>query len=300
MMSDRTADRADLRGASLAPPRLGHANPLADTSLTFPLRVFLISDRRGWSDRATEVSARLGAVPERRHWATANRIRRPSDSMMLDVSPPFAPRRLRLATWARWGWQPICLVSVAAAPGAARLKQMLDGIGYRSLLVTSSTDAYWQRLDTMLQQILHQRAVLVAQAARALQCSDPSVVDALSCAWQLLPQHRSVEHWSVELGLARRQQLEVFFAEHGLPHPKKVLEWLQLLQVVDFAERSLSLPKRDTLAFRFNYPNGDYLGRRAKLLSGESFRRLVAGGVKQVLSHMRSDCSQSRGHRQPH
>ncbi len=258
------------------------------------LRVLVVSDRDRWSDRAAQIAADLDAVAERQRWATAGRATRPPASMVVDVQPPFSPRKTSLTKWARWGWQPVCLVSLATEPGAARFADLLYAVGYRSVLLDSARGSYWRRLASTMQEILQRRAVLVALVAKALRSGEPCVVEALSVAWHLLPRRRTVEDWAAALGMARRQQLEVSFAKRGLPFPKKVLEWLQLLQVVDFARRSAESPTRDALAYRFNYPSGDYLGRRAKYLTGESFGRLVAEDIEQVLARMSLHCDMSR------
>ncbi len=253
------------------------------TSVISHFTPFVVSDRAAWTDSAVEVCRMLDCLAECWQWSEARALSDPADTLLLDVTGPFAKRRLLLEKWAARAWQPVCLVSLAPEPGAAEFRSWLNSLRYRRVLLTGTRRAYWRELRSSLQAILDSRAKLVPEVAKVLDCYDPAVIEALSVALLLIPERRTVNSWAMELGFRSRQQLEALFADRALPSPKTIFDWLRLVRVVEFAGGSGRQQTRDELARVFRYPSGDYLGKRCKELTGLPLRRLVNGGVEGTL-----------------
>lgn len=212
-------------------------------------------------------------------------------ALVLDVAKPFANKRPQLTAWARTGRQPVSILCIAPERGAADLSAWLRGLGYRHLLYGDRPEEYCDQLEAKLRLITDRRAWIVSEIAKELDCFEPDVLDALSVAITLIPEHTTVEYWTRELGMRRRQRLWELFARYGLPGPKRVLEWLRLARVVDYAATP-SRVSRDDLARTFRYSSGNYLGRRAKQLAGQPLGQVLSGGVTWLLSQM---CARGNG-----
>jgi hypothetical protein len=248
--------------------------------------VVIITDCDSWADRALEGLFGNGTICERLDWGNAASIEEPADAMLLDITPPFGPRSRLLRTWATRAWQPVCLCCLAPTFGAADLAVELDSLGYSIVPPTATRNHDWQEVRSRLNLTVERRVSLVPQVARVLACRDLAVIEVLEAAFRILPTRTTVDAWRRELGLSGRQTLASFLAKRDLPPPKELFEWLRLACVVDFAQRSYEKPTRDLLAEKFRYANGDYLGRRAKELTGEPLGTLLAVGLDRVLAIM--------------
>jgi hypothetical protein len=248
--------------------------------------VAIITDCDSWADRALEGLFGNGTICERLDWKSAASIEEPADGMLLDITPPFGPRSRLLHTWATRAWQPVCLCCLAPTVGAADLAVELDSLGYSIVPPTATRNHDWQEVRSLLNLTVESRVSLVPQVARVLACRDLAVIEVLEAAFRILPTRTTVDAWRRELGLSGRQTLASFLAKRDLPPPKELFEWLRLACVVDLAQRSHEKPTRDLLAEKFRYANGDYLGRRAKELTGEPLGTLLAVGLDGVLAIM--------------
>ncbi len=249
--------------------------------------VSLVSDRSDWTDAAVELCREMEGLAEHWCWSAARGLANPGDALLIDLVNPFPARQPLFGEWASRAWQPISVVSLAPQPGAAGMAAWLGSLGYSRLLQPTARVPYWHELQSNLKTVLQSRARIVPLAAEALSCYDPPVIRALSEALLLIPERRTVNAWAIGLGLERRQQLEALFAARHLPRPKEVLEALRLARAVESALRSSHPPSREELARRFRYPSGDYLGKRAKQLTGLSLGQLFTVGVSGVLSCLR-------------
>jgi len=98
-----------------------------------------------------------------------------------------------------------------------------------------------------------------------------------------LPGGRTVTRWARSAGFRRRQELAALCAELGLPQPKAILDAIRITRAAH-AACSRPVSTRDQLAQRFGFSSGDYLGKRARALTGLSFGRLVHAGAAAVLA----------------
>ena len=251
------------------------------------LAAALVSDRPDWVESARSVCIRAHVIAERESWSSVKTRAERVAAMVLDVSSPFEIRRPQLAEWAHMGRQPLSILCITPDRGAADLSMWLQRLGYRHLVHGDRPDEYRDDLEALLGLITGRRAWIVSEIASVLDCFEPEILEALSVAITLIPEHTTVEYWTRELGLRRRQRLWELFARHELPGPKRVLEWLRLARVVDHAA-TRSRVSRDDLARTFRYSSGNYLGRRAKQLAGQPLGQLVAGGVTWLLAQLSS------------
>jgi hypothetical protein len=246
--------------------------------------VVIVSDRRAWSDSVVEIAVQTNSLTERWTWSETGRLVDPPDVLVVELDRSFEARHRALKEWADRAWQPICVASVTPRPGSSRLTVRLRGLGYRHLLPSRLTRDYWHDLGLRVRTILENRASLVPCLAKALECYDPAIIEVLSVALQMIPAHRTVSGWANEIGFRRRHNLECLFGTHGLPQPKTVLDCLRLACVVEAARRAQSSPTRDELARQFGYSSGDYLGKRAKTLTGRALGELLSTGVDEIFA----------------
>ena len=69
------------------------------------------------------------------------------------------------------------------------------------------------------------------------------------------------------------------FGECRVRNPATVFQWLRLARVIEFAVHRPTRPTRDELARLFGYGSGDYLGKRAKALTGLALGSLLSFGL---------------------
>jgi hypothetical protein len=248
--------------------------------------VALVTDSNPWADRALEELSANGMIYERLDWGKAVSLEEPAEGMVVDVTPPFESRLQFLRTRASRAWQPTCICCLTPEFGVTDVMVELGNLGYSTVLPTSMRNHDWQEVRCQLDLILKKKAWLVPQIAGALDCYDLPVVEVLEAALNILPAHTTVNAWVRELGLPRRQTLESLLAERGLPRPKEILEWLRLARVIEFSHACCARPTRNQLAEEFQYATGDYLGRRAKKLTGRTLGTLLGTGVGGTLEIM--------------
>jgi len=248
--------------------------------------VGLITDRDSWADRALAGLSTNGTIYERVDWGSAVSLEEPAAGMLADITPPFAARLQLLRGWAARAWQPACVCCLVPESGAADVLAELAELGYSTVLPASMRDHDWEEIRRRLDLIRGKKAWLVPQIAGALDCYDLAVIEALEVALDILPAQTTVKAWVRELGLPRRQRLESLLAKRGLPPPKEVLEWLRLARVIESSAAYGVRPTRRQLAEEFRYPDADYLGRRAKKMTGRTLGALLGSGVGGVLEVM--------------
>jgi hypothetical protein len=249
-----------------------------------PGTVSLVSDRPEWIGGAVEVCAAYEVVPRHAPWSLAERLGRRDVAALVDATPPFGEKQTMMGVWARRAWQPICVVSIPPNRGAESIAAHASRLGYR-FVYDSSGDRYWERLSSQLDGVIRDNAWLVPRVAAVLACGDPRIVKALAVAVSLPSSQATVTQWAARLGV-RRQRLNETFSSIGLPQPGEVLSWLRLARVVDHAAQVGGINSRQELARIFSYGNADYLGKRAKAMTGVAFGQLAVRGVDQLLRLM--------------
>ncbi|NIR43842.1 MAG: hypothetical protein GWN51_05560 [Gemmatimonadetes bacterium] len=182
-------------------------------------------------------------------------------------------------------------MSLQPVSGAWETHQHLEALGYRRILHTADHAAYEEELRSTVQQVIDERAWLVPRAARAVGCADPAVVEALSLAVIIVPEVRTVDRWAEKYGLKSARGLEALFRRCRVTNPAAVFQWLRLARVVEYAVHQAKIPTRNELAERFAYGSEDYLGRRAKALTGHSLGRLLALGLEPFFELMETRLS---------
>lgn len=258
-----------------------------------PSTVVVCTDRDDWAVRAVEACLRVDAIPERTVWARVTALADPPAALLLDAQPPLTTKYRMFDAWARDAWQPVCVVSVSPALGVTEFTDKLDALCYRYVLQAAYLDEHWQTLASDLRGRVDACARLVPHIARATSCFELPIVVALWKALGLIPELRSVQRWARQLGMSRREELEGTFAAYRFPPPKTMLEWLRLLRVIDAGQHSERRISRNALARAFRYSSGDYLGRRAKALTGFSLGELLAHGPEWAIRVMCSNLPSS-------
>ncbi len=242
----------------------------------------LITDRAAWADAIEDRCARFDLVIERWSWHARPPTPPPYRVFLLDIarrSPAVSRVVSRLAEFA---WQPLCIVSVAPVPGAVSLVSRLDDMAFDHVLSIRDRPSYWDAVRDDVDAVLRGDGWLLPLAAQALSCHEPAVLRALMRLLEPMPGARTVTRWANTLQL-RRQDLGTLFAVHGLPSPKAVLDLVRLARVT-YASSERPQLSRDELARRFGYSSGDYLGKRAKQLTGCAFGQVVAAGPALPIS----------------
>ncbi len=239
-------------------------------------QAFIVSDDLAWSERTARACAEIGMIPEHLSWSEASTVESPPAVLTPDVDPAQVGELLILERWARRVWCPICIVSLRAMKGASECQSRLQAVGYRNFVYTASDAPDFAEFQSQARRLLEERCWLVPLAARALGCSHPAVVEALSLAVVIAPEAQTVDRWAREMGLRSRRPLEELFAACHVRNPARVFQWLRLARVVDFAAHQPKRPTRDELATRFGFGSGDYLGKRAKAITGRALGPLLS------------------------
>lgn len=245
--------------------------------------VLLVSDRVSWAERAVENWNGLPALGEPIGWADTHDLGTSPAAFALDVSPPLDEKLVSLSNWSGKAWQHLCICWLSASRGAVDVADRLESWGYSVVLPMGPEGSRWRDLRSELHRIVESRTWLVPRVLETLGCYDQRVSAALSSALDMIPEGITVDHWIQDLDLRRRQDLAALFAAKGLPRPKIILDWLRLLRVVEYARYTSGRVTRDKLAYRFRYPSGDYLGKRAHQLTSAPLGDLIDRGVNHTL-----------------
>lgn len=261
------------------------------------LPLVVVTDRDAWAEAALGSLDVLGLVAERAAWSSAPRLDGTPAAVALDVAAPFGRKVRQCERWAARAWQPLCVCCLAAEPGAARVAAGLRSLGYSTVELLPSEEGHWQDLLSRLRRRVENHAWIATRFAQAFGCYDRWIVEAFHVALDTLPAGGSMEHWAARLGLRRRQDLAVMFAERGLPRPKALWDWVRLIRLIEFARAAGLKSTREKLAREFGYSSGDYLGRRVRELSGVSLGALLEAGPARAIEIM---AERLRGRRRPY
>ena len=253
-----------------------------------PARVVIVSDAAEWRHEAVRRCLALdGVAPEPVGWSRAGALETAPDALVVRADPntgTFDPALFD--HWAERAWQPLTVVWLVPGPGAAALSGRLDALRFRSVLWQDGTDEAWAELEARVAEAARSPLWLVPALAEALGVSDPRIVEGLAAAVARQPERLTIPEWSRAVGLIGYRDFERLLSSHGLPPPRRLLQWLRLLCVVDHAAAQHGSPTRERLARRFGYASGSYLGRRAKGLTGRPLGELVQAGPQETLRHL--------------
>jgi len=255
------------------------SRPLCD------LAVRVVTDRSAWAEKALRLLDGPAVVVELTTWAVGSGLEDIPAAVVLDITCPFQAKRRLCGELAERAWQPVSICCLAAEPGAARAATYLRRLGYSVLELLPGEEARWEDLQARVQRILDSCAWIAPRLACALDCYDRRVIDALVAALDILPGRASVKVWAERLGM-RRQDLGAVFAEMGLPTPKIMFNWVWLVRLIEFAQGAGRNMTREELVGQFGSPSPEYVGRRARELTGIPLGKLVAAGSQRVLEIM--------------
>lgn len=186
------------------------------------------------------------------------------------------------------GSQPVTVLSVSTGPGSRGLSRRAAELGFEEplhRLPDSVDEVYWETLELRLRDRMEHRLWLIPPFRRALNCTDRVLVEALAVLCRE-PRTRTVESWGRTSGHGDRDEIEHLHRGLGLPAPKRLLVFFRLAHAV--CEKLETGAVRDEIADKLAYPNGDYLGKQCRHLTGGSFADIVAGGLPVLLSHVMS------------
>jgi hypothetical protein len=266
-------------GDGVAAAAVGRSPPSCD------LAVRVVTDRAAWAERALRLLHGPAVVVEQTTWSAGLGLEDIPAAVVFDMTCPFQAKRRLCRELAERAWQPLSICCLAAEPGAARAATYLRRLGYSVVELLPAEEAHWEDLQAQVQRILHSCAWIAPRLARALDCYDRQVVGAYVAALDILPGRASVKLWAERLGM-RRQDLAAVFAEMGLPTPKIMFNWVWLVRLIEFAQGAGRNMTREELASEFGSPSPDYVGRRARELTGVPLRELLAGGSARALEIM--------------
>lgn len=251
-----------------------------------PRAIIVVSDQPAWQRRVGQVGRDLGLVPELVRWSEGPMPRRPLAAIFADLAAPFGEKVRHGVRWTSRCAQPVTLVSVQSAPGAAETVARLEHAGFAHVIVDGAGEDFSDAVADLVQALVAAATYLAPALARRLGTKDPRVLEALTAALRGIPRVRTVTRWADAVGTEARR-LEILFNRRRLPPPRHVLAWLRLGRVVDWALRQKNRPTRDELARRFRYGDGRYLGKVATRLTGLPLGQLLDGGLAEFDRAMR-------------
>lgn len=184
------------------------------------------------------------------------------------------------------GLQSVSLLSLPPGPGSRGLSRRAVEHGFEEPLLRrpdAIEDIYWETLERRLRDRIEHRLWLIPPFLGALSCTDRAVREALEALCRQ-PRTRTVESWGRASAHGGRDEIENLHRRLGLPAPKRLLMFFRLAHAV--CERLETGAVRDEIADKLAYPNGDYLGKQCRHLTGSSFADIVAGGLPVLLAHM--------------
>ena len=168
---------------------------------------------------------------------------------------------------------------------ARRHVREFAGLGHPGMAVLDSSDrGAW--LETVA-SLLRTPRTLLPLVVRALGVADARVARACRGILSAPEVATTVEGWARALGYSCAQTVEAQFRPHGIP-PLRLLGWLRLLSVVDWAAEFVRRPTREEIAGRFRYRSGDSFGRHVKELSGRTAVEALEAGSDAVLQRIRA------------
>ena len=234
-------------------------------------RIVLVSEDSTW------ISSMLHSLPARTDvgegasWSEAMRLTGPIGAMVCHIDRPRFLEESILRAYEHWStlaWQPCTLTWMASRPGAAKIRATLDRHCFQvtctpefSLSRDDNADA-WDVLDNRLDSAPW---IVPYFAQRLGWIQDPRLIGILSVP-VLRSDVSTVRKWrrSVRLTYAEFADL---CQENGCCRPKRLLELVRLGAELARVRANGRRMTRDRMAERLGYSSGNYLGRRAKLLS---------------------------------
>ncbi len=259
--------------------------------------VIVVGGHDAWIGRVVELAAAAGAIPEVVGPDLLRRRLIPhASAVVVHMAPPYERELALLDSWARFGWQPAVLPSLAPDHGSSGGVESLLRAGYEPHYETG-TPRYWRGVECALKRMLESATWLAPALAAGSGCFHGTFLRALRTLVLLPAPTVDVRRWAASLCVGR-QQLYQLFDSMNAPRPGAAIAWLKLFRVVDYRSRIRPVTRRSELARRFGYGNGDYLGKRAKLLTGKSLGELVRKGNREffllMLRRLREGASINR------
>lgn len=246
----------------------------------------VITERGGWFEAVVDRFDTATLPFERWPWGRTPPVDgRPYRVLLADAGEFPDCGRAVLSELAGHAWQASTVVSLTRAPGAADLLSNLRRLGFQRIVMERDRSAYWKALCRSLEAVLRGDAWLLPVFCRVLRCTDARLVRALATLLDPLPCGRTVTHWARSAGFRRRQELAALCTELGLPHPKVMLDAIRIARAAHAALRRPD-STRDQLARRFGFSSGDYMGKRARALTGCSFGQLIHVGPATVVARV--------------
>jgi hypothetical protein len=247
--------------------------------------VGVITGREGWCEAVQDRCERTNLPFECWSWGNTPVAQgRPYRVLLADVTRAVDPVVAELGGFAEHAWQACTVVSVTGSPGAADLVRELRRLGFRRIVMERNRHTYWATLRRHIETVRRGDGWLLPVFCRVLPCSDARIRRAVATLLDPLPCGRTVTRWARHAGFRRRQELAALCCDAGLPPPKTMLDAIRLARATHAARMRPGLT-RDQLAQRFGFSSGDYLGKRARALTGQSFGRLIRVGPAAVLAH---------------
>lgn len=212
-----------------------------------PARVVIVSDAPEWRDEAARRCLALdGVVPEPVGWSRAPAIETVPDALVARAAPRAGTLDPTLfERWAERAWQPLTVVWLVPGRGSAALAGRLDAFRFPFVVWQDGTDEAWKELEARVADATRRPLWLVPALAEALDVRYPRIVEALGAAVLGQPALRLVSDWAWAVSMVGYGDLEHLFSAHRLPPPKRVLDWVRLLCVVDHAAEEGGSPTRD-------------------------------------------------------
>lgn len=240
-------------------------------------RVCIVADADHPFDLLPYGSTELSITPELFTWANASAIAEPFAALVAHLDRLSDDRSKQLEAWAAVARQPVSVVALAAAPGAARAKALLSTLGYDRVLLRQEGQ-YMSMLGNCLEEILESHLWVVPIFAMAVGVRNPIFIRLISLPLIRRKPLARVRDWAKTARMTA-WELELLFRRKGWPPPKRTLDALRLCRGVALVATMEQRPTRDVLARRLGFASGDYLGRRARTLTGEPLGDLVGKDV---------------------
>lgn len=254
-------------------PRRGHDRPW------WSRRVALLGGQGVWRERSTSAILDAGGSPE--ILPSPSGISSPPD--VAGVLLVLDPRRdgansESLDALATWNLQPVTIVGLPPVSGATRVLREARRSGFRHFYTVGRQQGLWRDIQGQIQVILDSRLWVIARLAVVLDPSQ-SILWPLAVLQRKLPTVRTVAEWSRMLEFSDYRQVGRLFAMEGVsPRPKRMLDWVRLINAVAIAVNTSPRATRGDVAEELLYSSGDYLGKTAKRLTGRAFGELVERG----------------------
>jgi len=180
------------------------------------------------------------------------------------------------------------VVTLTPFAGAAVFRHVLDDLGYDRILVCPprprERGRYWTAFEKELTRLTAEHLALIPMIAHELGTADVEILRLVEASLVPTPT-KTVTTWRKRLERTHEElvgQLEAL----GFPPPKVTVDTIWLALAVQLA--SVTGDDRVEVARACACSSGDYLGKKAKALTGLSFGDLVDRGLGPVLARLKS------------